>query len=1008
MTAGLDGITRIEGGGSGSTWVELAVSAYADIATAVSSIGATPATLVIDSPETVSTALVVPSTLFLRIAKGASLTKSGSGTITFQGLGLDSPDHKQPIFFGFAAGDVTWSGTVYPHELSTEWWDTANSSLQDRYNRADLAVVGKYCRIKAYPRTITTATAITGENHHLYLTAGDYPNTCATYGASNWPPFLMKNNSSIIGEPGNRVHESSVNANGWLIYAWHIRSGGGESTDGQEGLVVEGLNIIGDPTMVETSGSNSCVLLGNVTDGGIRKCRFEYTKAYAAVLGLYGTTGNHAFRSEIADCEFVGCGSQILVLLNAKGCQIVRNKCWQQDSSGVSSYAVVDIEPNLAEDVMEDILIADNEIDCRDVTDGSKYVAAMAVQAAISGSMKNITIRDNRIFGANIYPQPTDFAPLTTGISVFGALGLNIHDNEVRGAFQRAYTLDRCRYVQAYDNHGMQNATATGDGAAMYVQAVADSNIHENVFDESPHPATQATGILEAEKDHFVTTSGSTVTNQFVFGTLYLFFDLYVGLTVTVNNTDYTVSSFTSHTIITTSTSIGTLAVKTFVDANVTTGTENIAITSHGHNTGSKVYLSTTGAVPTGLTANRYYYIIRVDANNLKLADTLALALAGTPVNITAAGGGGTHSLTPVLTTKFSNSEYWGNKASFVTLTGSDQSRVHNSYDSNPQDYIAPAHSLALGSITSIPVDTILGCTTEVVIDPITPRDDVGISITGADNLQTKTAAGSSWDSGAFSYESILADGVLETTAIETNKDRMIGLSFADVGGRHYNTIEYACYLSAGGSLQGYALGTGSGSTPGYSAGGVITLSRIGTTIEIALNGAAAFHTFTSVPAGPLYVKTSFGSSGGTLGGIVLRGTGDVEALSASEVSGVLSGYVDTKLATVAGVNMNTATATTLYTCPTGKSCVITKVIVRNASTSLTTASYSFGWNSAAFNNVIADATHVELTGSTLFTILPSKIGATVGLTTGVFKVLLNTLQGGAATTTMDVFGFTF
>lgn len=107
-------------------------------------------------------------------------------------------------------------------------------------------------------------------------------------------------------------------------------------------------------------------------------------------------------------------------------------------------------------------------------------------------------------------------------------------------------------------------------------------------------------------------------------------------------------------------------------------------------------------------------------------------------------------------------------------------------------------------------------------------------------------------------------------------------------------------------------------------------------------------------------------------------------------------------------VNMNTATATTLYTCPAGKSCIITRVVIRNASTSLTTASYSFGWNSAAFDNVIANAAHTELTGSTLYTILSAKVGATVGLTTETFKVLMNTLQGGVATTTMDVFGFLF
>ncbi|MEK6282045.1 MAG: DUF2341 domain-containing protein [Acidobacteriota bacterium] len=113
-------------------------------------------------------------------------------------------------------------------------------------------------------------------------------------------------------------------------------------------------------------------------------------------------------------------------------------------------------------------------------------------------------------------------------------------------------------------------------------------------------------------------------------------------------------------------------------------------------------------------------------------------------------------------------------------------------------------------------------------------------------------------------------------------------------------------------------------------------------------------------------------------------------------------------LSTTAAVNLNTATATTLYTCPpaAGTTCVITKVVIRNASTSLTTASISFGWNSAAFDNVIANATHTELTGSTLYTVLNAKVGAAVGAAEGVFKVQANTLQG--ATATIDVFGYQF
>lgn len=115
-----------------------------------------------------------------------------------------------------------------------------------------------------------------------------------------------------------------------------------------------------------------------------------------------------------------------------------------------------------------------------------------------------------------------------------------------------------------------------------------------------------------------------------------------------------------------------------------------------------------------------------------------------------------------------------------------------------------------------------------------------------------------------------------------------------------------------------------------------------------------------------------------------------------------------TLLNTATGVDLNTATAQTLYTVPTGKSCIPTHFAVRDPSTSLTTVSFSIGFNSATFNNIVADATHTELTGSTLYTVLIAKIGATRGVAGDVLKLLNNVLQGGAATCTIDVFGFLF
>lgn len=69
-----------------------------------------------------------------------------------------------------------------------------------------------------------------------------------------------------------------------------------------------------------------------------------------------------------------------------------------------------------------------------------------------------------------------------------------------------------------------------------------------------------------------------------------------------------------------------------------------VSYTAHGLVTGDKTYITTTGALPTGLTASTTYYVIGVDANSFRLATTLGNAHSGTAINTTGSQSG-THTL---------------------------------------------------------------------------------------------------------------------------------------------------------------------------------------------------------------------------------------------------------------------------------------------------------------------------------------------------------------------------
>jgi hypothetical protein len=85
----------------------------------------------------------------------------------------------------------------------------------------------------------------------------------------------------------------------------------------------------------------------------------------------------------------------------------------------------------------------------------------------------------------------------------------------------------------------------------------------------------------------------------------------------------------------------------TFVDGDVTVGTDTIAEAAHGMVTGAGPFRVSNagGALPAGLAADTDYWIIAPTTGTYKLASSRANALALTPVDITAAAGGGTHTL---------------------------------------------------------------------------------------------------------------------------------------------------------------------------------------------------------------------------------------------------------------------------------------------------------------------------------------------------------------------------
>jgi hypothetical protein len=643
---------------------EIHADRYSNFATALAA--STGKTLVISTALPVATAAVVPATAKLKFEGVGRLQKSGSGTITFQGIGLVDAKSQRPAFSGFAVGDITWNGPDYPHEVSLELWDTNNTSLSERLERAATAFKegSKVVRFIAFPRVITKSVELF-DAQSIHFTRGDYPNTATGFPAT-YPPFLLNDHCGVTADPGAVLYESNSPKNTHLIAAKMMFVPGSDGT--VEDIHIRNLYIKGQPSQIH-NGQSSTIILGNARNSSVRDVVLDGTHAYGITVGGYSTAGNYADGVEVTDIKILNTGTQLVNVINGKNIIFRDIQIDLRNHNSVGSFAAIDIEPNTTDNKVENITVENIVIDARTNHPGI-YMTGVAMQAAGAAQLLNPVVRNVRLLGREVSNDGSSGGFLYSAVVVYGAVGGVVEDVHVQGVVGQAV------FVQASRNLKLRNIDvsqcSSASGFAMEVQACADCEIEGVSLKKSSTPLTQYTNIKESEVDYTVIANGSTVT-QTNPGGYPRFYTHFTGLKVLLNNTQYTVKTVNNVAFsMTTTVPVGTLAVKTFVTADVATGSDLLSIPRHGHKTGSKVKYTAGPSAVGGLTHGSTYFVITSGANTLKLATSLANALAGTAIDLTSRGAG-TQTLTPVLVTRFSSNRYRNTKADdgiFLESTG--------------------------------------------------------------------------------------------------------------------------------------------------------------------------------------------------------------------------------------------------------------------------------------------------------------------------------------------------
>lgn len=171
-----------------------------------------------------------------------------------------------------------------------------------------------------------------------------------------------------------------------------------------------------------------------------------------------------------------------------------------------------------------------------------------------------------------------------------------------------------------------------------------------------------------------------------------------------------------------------------------------------------------------------------------------------------------------------------------------------------------------------------IGACKEAVVDVVWIIASSGVKNRISTNSLTKLTSNGNWDGNGFSYQSVANNGYMQTTVVETNKARMIGLSATDVNS-NYTSIQYAFYLLNGGALRIYESGTLRGTFGTYAAADVLKIAVENSVIKYYKNGVLLY-TSGVTPTLPLYVDVSTNSTGATVSNVKIS-NGNISTFTA-------------------------------------------------------------------------------------------------------------------------------
>ena len=317
--------------------------------------------------------------------------------------------------------------------------------------------------------------------------------------------FLLHSNTTVVGAGWDNTIIIEPPRVGWIVFQSYngireqpIHSGS------NAGLRVSNLQIRGANPAVD-GGVRQTISLGNCHRCEVRKVWFNQTGVIGVQAGGNARRGYFADGVTIKDNLFTGVASQAAAVVNGRNVLIDGNTFKDSGRKNSIGMTPIDLEPNDAEDIIQNITISNNHIDSR----GSGFIHGNGILVQNAAGTRNfgpVVVTRNTVIGGNLTPGETGY--VATGIYVAG----HTQDVEVSHNMVRRVSHSGIRFELTTRNNVFGNTViSTGSGGTLSFQLndTTDSRIVDNIVVVDPN-SPAATGVIQE--------TGTTSANNFFSG----------------------------------------------------------------------------------------------------------------------------------------------------------------------------------------------------------------------------------------------------------------------------------------------------------------------------------------------------------------------------------------------------------------------------------------------------------------------------------------------------------